>query len=606
MIASVISKRRLLFLRFFIFALFLIIFYQVLQLMVFHRAALKDLADRQHLLNVEVPPFRGLILDRNAKEFAANLKVPSIYAVPRLINEKQAEVLASKLELILGLSKKFLFDRLKRHKSFIWLKRRTSFEVAEKIRALKTPALGVLEESKRFYPQGDLLSQIIGYTNVDGQGIEGLELFLDKELKGEAGKRVSKRDALGREVKAFETRMLPALDGHSVVLTIDQHLQYLTERALERAYTQWHAKGATAVVMNPHTGEILALANRPTYDPNDYQKVSPEHRRNRAITDVYEPGSVFKIIATSAALNEGKVTPDQIFFCENGAYHYGSKVLHDVHAYGNLTFEEVLIKSSNIGVVKVAALLDHEVFYQYVKKYGFGARSGIDFPGESPGFVRPPARWSNTSPYNIPIGHEVTVNAVQIATAMAVLANGGNLVKPYMISEIKDQAGVVLKEYKPVIKHRVLRPEIAYKMRKILERVVNEGTGKAAKIEEIPTGGKTGTAQKVLSGGRGYSHSNFISSFVGMAPIEEPLIVMSVVLDDPHPSYYGGTVAAPVFKEVVEAGLLYLGYSPENAKVLGEEEKLKPSSQGNPPKRKQASLRGIKESPRPSLQGRSR
>lgn len=560
-------------------------FYQLIQLMVIHQPALKELADKQHTLKIEVPPFRGSILDREGKEFATNLRVPSIFAVPRLIADQGRGVFIEKIHEVLGLDRNFLKERLSRKKSFVWLKRQTTFEEAQKIHQLKTPVLGMIEEPRRFYPQGDLLSQILGYTNIDNQGIEGMELSLNKDLQGRPGSRITRRDALGREVKAFEKKTVPAVDGHVVTLTIDQHIQYLTERALERAYTRWHAKGATAIVMNPQTGEILALANRPTFDPNYYQKASPDSRRNRSITDMYEPGSVFKIVTASAALNEGTVTPETIFYCENGHYNYGGgRILHDVHSYGRLTFEEVLIKSSNIGAVKIGATLKPDVFQSYVEKFGFGKPTGIDFPGEAPGFCRPPSQWSKTSPYNIPIGHEIMVTAIQITTAMAVLANGGNLVKPYLISRIQDQNGVTLRENYPVIKRRVIREEVAYKMRKILERVVNEGTGKSAKIDEIPTGGKTGTAQKVLPGGRGYSHNSFMSSFVGMAPIEEPQLVMAVVLDDPHPAYYGGTVSAPVFKEVIEPALLYLGYVPENAKILGSFGTEKPDLPRNQPK----------------------
>ncbi len=566
---SHLSKRRLVALDFFVFLLFFIITYQLIQLTIVRRPSLKNLADRQHILNIEIPPYRGAILDRQGKEFATNLKVPSIYAVPRLLADESRPYVIRKLHEILGLETSFLEERFARDKSFVWLKRRTTHEAAQQIIKMKSPVLGVVEESKRFYPQGDLLAQILGYTNVDAQGIEGLELYLNKELSGREGFRSTRRDALGREVKAFESKSVNAVDGHNITLTIDQHLQYLTERALERSFSQWHAKGATAVVMDPNTGEILALANRPTFDPNQYGKAQPDARRNRVITDVYEPGSVFKIVTASAALNEGVVTPETIFFCENGKYNYGIKTLHDVHAYGKLTFEEVLIKSSNIGAVKIAAKLKPEVFYSYVRKFGFSEPTGIDFPGEVSGFARPPSRWSKTTPYNMPIGHEIMVTAIQVTSAMAVIANGGNLMKPYLLSKIADSQGVVIKENHPEVKRRVIRSEVAYKMRKILERVVNEGTGKAAKIDEIPTGGKTGTAQKVLPGGHGYSHSSFFSSFVGLAPIEEPRLVMAVVVDDPHPSYYGGTVAAPVFREVMEAGLLYLGYVPERAKILG-------------------------------------
>ncbi|MFA6600467.1 MAG: penicillin-binding protein 2 [Candidatus Omnitrophota bacterium] len=563
-----LSARRLWFTQFCVVSLFLVIIYQLLQLTVFHHAALQELADKQHNLRIETPPFRGDILDRNGREFATNLKVPSIYAVPRLIPRAEKRPLAKKIAGILGLSEAHVLERLERDKAFVWLKRRVEFAQAEKILALRSPALGSMDEPKRFYPQGDLLSQVLGFVNIDNAGLEGIEMAHNKELQGRGGWRVTKRDALGREIRAFEVSDVPAVDGAKVHLTVDQYIQYLAERAMDSAFKQWKAKAAWAVVMDPKTGEILAMVNRPTFDLNRVDSVPPEARRNRAITDMYEPGSIFKIVAASAALNEGTAAIDTEFFCENGKYHYGPKVLHDVHAYGTLTFEDVIVKSSNIGAVKIAATLDPEVYYRYLRAFGFSARTGIDLPGEAPGFVRPPSQWSKTSAYNIPIGQEVMVTSIQVAAALSVIANGGEWVRPYVISKIEDPAGVTLRENKPAEKIRVLKPETAKAMREIMTAVVDRGTGTKAKIQGVSVGGKTGTAQKVLPGGKGYSHTNFMSSFIGFAPAEDPQLVVAVVLDDPRGSYYGGTVAAPAVKEILEGSLLYLKHVPENAKVL--------------------------------------
>jgi cell division protein FtsI (penicillin-binding protein 3) len=566
---SSLSQRRFWSAIFLTGGLFLIIAYQLVQLMVIRRPALLELADKQHLITVGVPPLRGQILDRSGKEFATNLKVPSIYAIPRLLNKEDRDILVSKLAPILHLDKAFLEDRLGRDKAFIWLKRRTNYEEAEKVRALRSPALGIEKEYRRFYPQGDLLSHVLGFTNVDTEGLEGLELQLNGDLHGRAGKRTTKRDAMGRELRAFEIRQTPVLDGNRITLTIDQYIQYLTERALDKAYTKWKAKGGMAIVMEAKTGKIVAMANRPTFDPNHPGKAATETRRNRSVTDMYEPGSIFKIVAASAALNEGKVTADSIFNCENGKYRYGGgRTLNDVHPYGNLSVADIIVKSSNIGTVKIAAKLDPETFQSYIRAFGFGRSTGIDLPGEASGYTRPPKEWSKTSPYNIPIGQEILVTPLQMVAAMAVIANGGELVQPYVISKIEDQSGVVLREKFPTVRRRVLRPEVAAKMREILTRVVDEGTGKSARINGIPAAGKTGTAQKVLPNGRGYSHSNFMSSFVGFAPADDPEYVMIAVLDDPKPMYYGGVVAAPVFKEVMEVALLSKGYVPHNAPTI--------------------------------------
>ncbi len=588
---SSISSRRFWTTNVVVFTLFFIVAYQTIQLTVIRRPALLDLADKQHLIAVEEAPLRGQILDRNGKELATNLKVPSIYAVPRLLSKEEAVMLAKKLAPMLHLEESFLKDRLTRDKAFVWLKRRTTYEEAAKVSALKSQGLGITKEYRRFYPQGDLLAHVLGFTNVDTEGIEGLELRMNHELQGRAGKRLTKRDALGREIKAFEINQMPVLDGNNVTLTIDQYVQYLTERALDKAYQKWKPKGAAAIVMEAKTGKIVAMANRPTFDPNHVGHSAMDVRRNRTVTDMYEPGSVFKIVAVSGALNEGKVTPETLFNCENGAYSYGGgRVLHDVHKYGNLTVADVVVKSSNIGTVKIAAKLAPDVLQSYIQAFGFGRMSGVDLTGEAPGYTRPVKEWSKTSPFNIPIGQEVMVTPLQMVTAMAVIANGGDLVQPYIISKIEDQSGVVLRENRPKIKKRVIKPETAAVMRQILTRVVEEGTGKAAKIKGIPAGGKTGTAQKVLPNGRGYSHSNFMSSFIGFAPSEDPQYVMIVMLDDPKPMYYGGVVAAPVFKEVMELALLSKGYVPQDAPTLAaistsaSEQSDSKTLQGNPPK----------------------
>lgn len=571
-----------------ILTLFMVVGYQLIQLTVTRRPALLQLADKQHLVTIDVPALRGQILDRYGREFATNLKVPSVYAVPRLLTQSDREPLASKVAAILHLDKKFILERIRRDKAFVWLKRRTTYEEAEKIEALKSEALGITREYRRFYPQSDMLANVLGFTNIDTEGIEGLELQWNKELQGMPGKRLTKRDARGREIKAYEMKQIPVIDGHKVILTIDQHLQYLTERAVDRAYQKWKPKGALAIVMEARTGKILAMVNRPTYDSNRLDHFSADMRRNRVITDMYEPGSVFKIVTVSAALNEGVVTPQTVFYCENGAYNYGGgRVLHDVHPYGALPVSDVVIKSSNIGTVKIASKLKPDVLQSYIENFGFGKAVGIELPGEAPGYTRPPKEWSKTSPYNVPIGQEIMVTTLQMAAAMSVIANDGEYVTPYIVSKIEDQNGVTLKEHRAKPRNQVIRPEIAKVMREILTQVVEEGTGKSAKINGIPAAGKTGTAQKVLPHGRGYSHSNFIASFIGFAPSDKPEYIMAVMLDDPHPMYYGGVVAAPVFKEVMEVALLSKGYVPQNAPVLAAK-----SGAQNPPGNQPKLLQG--------------
>ncbi len=533
--------------------------FQLLNLMWIYREAHLKQAYRQHNLTLDIPPLRGMIRDRNGKDLVSNFKVPSIYAVPRILFDDDRKKIAAKVSKILGISHNALDSRLTRSKSFIWLKRKVTAEQAQQIKKIGNGALGILEEYQRVYPFGELLSQVLGFTNVDSEGIEGIELHLDRHLRGVPGHKKTTRDAMGRQIKAFEKSFLPALDGHNIYLTIDQRIQYLTEKALDEVYRKWRAKAATAIVMDPQTGAILAIVSRPTYDPNKVKTSNAANRRNRGITDMYEPGSIFKLVTISGALDLGYITPQSVFFCNNGKMNYGGgRILHDVHPYGNLNVTDIMVKSSNIGTVKIGMKMKPEEIDHYISAFGFGKATGIDFPGEARGFVRHSKDWSKTSRYNIPIGHEVLVTPLQMIRLLAAIANGGNLVKPYLIEKVEDQAGVVIMQNKAKAPVRVIQQKTADEVRKMLVEVVERGTGKTAKIEGFQVGGKTGTAQKVV--GRTYSHDKYMSSFMGFAPAEKPRYTMLVVLDEPHPLHYGGTVAAPAFKEVMESVLRLDGF----------------------------------------------
>ncbi|MBI1977836.1 MAG: penicillin-binding protein 2 [Candidatus Omnitrophica bacterium] len=564
---SNVSKTRFLLVDLVIVAIFPLLVYQIVRLTIQNHDFLVEFANRQHNLVIEVEPDRGAILDRNFKEFATNLKIPSIYAIPRLIPAKEKPELIETLSKILRLDRAFLSDRLDRDKAFIWLKRRTSFREAEAIHKLKNPNLGITYEPKRFYPHGAMLSNVVGFCNIDNVGVEGLELLYNQKLIGRKGFRYTKRDALGREMVALEEKVIPTVNGARLILTIDQYIQYVTEQALEEAFRKHKAESAIAVVMNPRTGEILAMASRPTFDSNQLGASDVAHRRNRPITDIFEPGSVFKIVTATAALNEGKVSLSEIFNCEHGQWRVRPKrIIHDVHPYGNLTFPQVLIKSSNIGTVKIGMRLGEKTLYDYIRKFGFGERTGIDFPGEVVGILRPPEKWSKFSITSIPFGQEVAATALQMLRAISVIGNEGRMVRPYLLKEIQDAEGTTLFKREPEVSEPVIQPKIAEIMTQILERAVTEGTGNRAKIEGVRVAGKTGTSQKLEPGGGGYSHKHFVGSFIGYAPAENPMLAMIVSINDPHPYYYGGTVAAPVFKEVVEKSLLHLGYAPKKKK----------------------------------------
>src|SRR3990167_194053 len=559
-------KRRILLLYISVVILFLLIFYQLFRLTVRNQEMLTDFAERQHNLVIEIPPERGVIYDHRMQVLATNLRSPSIYAVPRLISKSNIKKLAAILSRILGLDQKYLSDRLLRDKSFVWLKRRTAVKEAEEIMSLENPVLGVAYESKRFYPHSEMLSNILGLCDIDNKGVDGLEMLYERELSGRTGYRYTKRDALGREIVSMEQKLIPAVDGADLILTIDKHIQFYTEQALNEAFLQWKAKAAIAVVMNPKTGEILAMASRPTFDPNFRGKSDTASRRNRPVTDIFEPGSVFKIVTVTGALQEKAIQLTDTFNCEQGFWRARpNRTIHDVHPYGILDVPMVLIKSSNIGTVKIAMKLGDKKLYEYVKKFGFGDKTGIDFPGEVVGIFRPLDRWSKFSITSIPYGQEVAATALQMVRAVSVIANGGYLVKPYLLKEIKDSKGVVLSHREPELRGPIVSPAVAETVKGILERVVSEGTGKGAYMTDIRAGGKTGTSQKLEPNGT-YSHSHFIGSFIGFAPVEDPQLAMFVGIDDPHPLYYGGTVAAPVFKSVIERSLWYLGYVPPAVK----------------------------------------
>ena len=364
------------------------------------------------------------------------------------------------------------------------------------------------------------------------------------------------RDARQKKLDLSE-KMVSPKDGYDVILTMDEVIQYVAERELDKAVKQFHAKGGSIVVLNPHTGAILALANRPTFDLNEYNLVDKDAWRNRAVCDLFEPGSVFKIVTASGALEENKVKESDRFFCENGSYSFAGHVLHDHRSHGTLTFQEVIEQSSNIGTSKVAQLLGPDLLYRYIKLFGFGAKSGIDLPGEIPGMTREPRFWSKLSLATIPMGQEVGVTALQLVDAVSVIANGGQLMKPYIISEIRDKYGEPIKTFGPCLVHKVISLETSERVKKILQGVVDSGTGKLAKINGLTAAGKTGTAQKLEPNGT-YSHDRFMASFIGFAPVEDPMVAIAVIIDEPHPYYFGGVVSAPVFKVVAADSIRYL------------------------------------------------
>ncbi len=525
----------------------------------FDSPAYRRLATSQHRRLVTLPPQRGVILDRHGRHLAVNANLESVYAVPPMVRDKAQT--ARDIARITGVSEQMLLERLHRKKAFVWLARRLPVEQAERVRQLRSAGIDFLKEPRRFYPNGSLASHVLGYAGLDHEGLEGVELRCNTQLRGEPGWRSAWWDAKGRAVAAREQQLVPPLHGRTVVLTIDQVIQDIVERELQRAVERFHAKAGTVIVLDPHTGEVLAMANRPTFDLNHADQSSVDARRNRAVTDMCEPGSGFKIVTASAALNEHLVPLDKVFDCEGGAYRVASHILHDHKPNGLLTFRQVLEKSSNIGTVKVAQQIGGELVWRYALRYGFGERTGIDLPGEASGFVRHPRNWSKLTISAFPIGQEVLTTPIQLASGMSVVANGGVWVRPRIVREVIDPSGEVVQAFEREEERRVMDEETAHTLKQVLAGAVEHGTGRAAAPPSFTAGGKTGTAQKLEPNGT-YSHSKFVASFLGFAPAQHPVITVVVMLDEPRPLYLGGQVAAPTFSRIAEATLRYLQVSP--------------------------------------------
>lgn len=542
---------------FFIYALFfLFLTLRLFYVQVIKYPHLSKLAQRQHNLVIRLEPIRGTIFDCNRRPLAFSINLESIYANPRMIKDPISA--AYSLSDILRIDHADLVKKFTKDKAFVWIARKVSSQTADEVRELELDYIGFIKEPKRFYPNEKLACHVIGFAGLDNVGLEGVELVCDEYLKGKPGWRFTKQDAKQRELPSYKKKSVPPVDGYNVVLTIDMVLQNIAEMQLDLIMQKFRAKAATIIVMEPSTGRILALANRPNFIPNRFGDYQPLARKNRAITDIFEPGSAFKIITASAALEEEKVSMSDEFFCENGEYKpIPSYTLHDYHPYGWLTFRQVVEKSSNIGIGKIAKMLGNQDLYKYIKSYGFGKKIGIDLAGEVSGIIRPPSQWSKTSPWNIPMGQEVAVTSIQTVAAVSAIANNGVLMRPYIIDRIQDSRGQIIKSSSPVVVRRVLSEKTARQMREIMAGVVENGTGTAAKISGLRSAGKTGTAQKIEPSGR-YSSDKYVGTFVGFAPAENPKLACIVTVDEPQPVHFGAVVAAPAFSKVVGQSIEYL------------------------------------------------
>jgi cell division protein FtsI (penicillin-binding protein 3) len=507
-------------------------------------------ADGQHEARQVLRAKRGSIYDRNGRPLAVSLPTPSVFANARRVSAKRET--AQRLAGVIKRDAKMIEQRLERDKGFVWVARQVDYGMTPNLLAMRNDGIGIVEEMKRVYPQDRLAAHLLGFTDIDQRGLENLELEFNGALQGQDGWRATLRDAKGELLMGPWTRETPPVDGYDLVLTIDSVVQEVAEEALDWGVKKYHAKGGSVIVMDPATGAILAMANRPGFDPNNPSKGSVDNRRNRAVTDLFEPGSIFKIVTAAALLEEGKITPEEQIFCENGAWPTVARhVLHDHKPHANLSFHDVIMLSSNIGTAKAALRLKPDELYRYIRLFGFGQPTGIDIPGEVSGLLSPPAKWSKLTPYIIPIGQEIATTPIQLAVMTAAVANGGLRVHPHIVERVQTPDGRVVRAYGGSEPVRIFSERTATTLQTILQSVVESGTGQLANVQGLTVAGKTGTAQKLEPTGR-YSHSRFVASFVGFGPVPDARFVITVSIDEPRPLYFGGVVSAPVFKRVVE------------------------------------------------------
>lgn len=540
---------------------FFAVTFRLVDIMLLNHEWFSAKAKNQQTTIEAVPVKRGIIFDRKGRELAINVKTESVYLDPYMV--VYPDRVASALSGALGKKPDAILARMDTNRRFRWVERKLPLEQTRGIRDLNLNGVGIVAESKRFYPKGSLGSHIIGFVNIDNEGLEGIERRYDEHLAARDERVNVFRDARGNVLSEGFRR---EIRGNNLFLTIDEGLQYILEKNLDEAVLHWQAASATAIMMDPYTGEILAMASRPTFDPNNAGMSKASDRRNRAITDGYEPGSTFKIIAGVAALEEGIAKPDTKFDCTAGYIKVSRTRIRDERRITHrvLTLTEVIQKSSNVGTVKIAQNLGEDKIYEYINKFGFGQRTGIDLIGEISGTVRPPERWSGVSLGFISIGYEILVTPLQILRAYSAIANGGFLVRPHVLSEIRSPEGEIL--YKVISEsQRIISENTARVFREILKTVTDEGgTAVKAAVDGNQVAGKTGTTQLIDPKTNRYSNERHISSFVGFVPAEGPKIAMIVVIHEPKGAIYGGYVAGSVFRKIANESLSYMNVPRED------------------------------------------
>jgi cell division protein FtsI (penicillin-binding protein 3) len=547
-------KIRIYFLAGFLLFWFCAIAFRLVVLQVVRYGEFTQRAARQQQRTVEVSSRRGVIYDRNGHELAMTINVDSVFAVPSEIPD-QANA-ATLIANVLRIEPKEVLAKIQGSRNFSWIARKLDAEDSNRIRALGLKGIYFQKESKRFYPKRDLAAQVLGYVGLDDEGLGGIERSFDEQMRGKPGKMLVSVDARQRSLGRVEKQ---PESGQSIVLTIDEKIQYIAERELERSMAETHAEAGTVVVQNPKTGEILALASRPTFNPNAFRTSTPQALKNRAVSDIYEPGSTFKIVTLSAALEEKLTRPDEVIDCQMGSIMVFGRKVHDHKPFGNLTVSEVLQKSSDVGAIKLGLRLGDQRMDQYIRAFGFGTQTGLELPGETRGMAKPASRWTKSSIGSISMGQEVGVSSVQLVSMVSTIANDGIYTPARIVAgSIAPRATLQTVVFKPAQQRRVVSSLTAVEMKKILEEVVLFGTGKKAILDGYTSGGKTGTAQKIDPATGRYSATKYIASFAGFAPVAQPAITISVMLDSPQGGHHGGDVGAPLFGRVAQQVLAYM------------------------------------------------
>jgi cell division protein FtsI (penicillin-binding protein 3) len=583
-------KIRIIFLSCLLFFCFVLITGRMFQLQVLKKEQLYKLAAQQQHVQIPLVPKRGTIYDSKGNELAVSIEVDSVYADARKVVD--VEKTAHELAQVLQIDRKELKQRLKSHRPFEWIQRKISSKEAERIKALQLPGIFFLKENRRFYPNSQLAANLIGFVGLDSKGLEGIEFQYDALLNGENRVWAATRDALGREIAMGKVPFEKEDHYRNIVLTIDKPIQHITEAELDRGVEKWGARGGMAIAMDPFSGKVLAMASYPSFNPNQFIQYRSKSWRNGTVSDVFEPGSLFKVFLAAAALEERVVRPSDSFFCENGSYTVYDRTIHDTFKHGWLTFQQIIKLSSNIGASKVGEKMGKERFYRYISAFGFGEKTGINLPGEGRGILRHPRYWPPVALDTISFGQGISVTGIQLVTALSAIANGGFLMRPYVVEKITSEKGEIVQSFQPEIIRKVVSGETAKKVTMLLQATTEKGgTGEGAVPAGYEVAGKTGTAQKVDSLLGGYSENRYISGFMGFAPAEDPKLALLVVIDEPQGGNYGGVVAAPIFKAIVEKVLPCLQVVPKGTMVVKNELDSAPRKE---PPGSQPQINGIK------------